>query len=215
MTLLEKPMVELPVPRERYDLIPALTAGKVWGLAGAPGSGLTRMAMTLLAAQAPPGQIAVLETRGWFCPLVAWESGVPADRIVVVRAPDAVSWARVAAALVEGVPALYAEVPDRINEAALRKISALARRSGTRVLLRSFGDRIPAGVTQLQMTMSQMSWEGTDVGHGRLMRRRFVVEMTGKAVGGALRRIEMEDDGANAVRVVPGLAAAAIGRVAG
>ena len=195
--------------------IPDFLAGKVWGLSGAPGAGLTRLSMTLLASQVPTGQIAVLETRGWFCPLVAWESGVEAERLVIVRAPDTVSWARVAATLVEGIPALYAEVPDRINDAALRKLSALARRSGTRVLLRSFGEAIPTGVAQLQMTIRDLSWEGTDAGHGKLMRRRFMVEMTGKAVGGALRRIEMEDDGANTVRVVPGLAAASVGRIAG
>ena len=171
--------------------------------------------MTVLAEHAHRGQIAVLETRGWFSPLVAWESGIPAQSLVVIRAADPVRWSRAAATLVEGVHALYAEVPDRINDTALRKLGALVRRRGTRVLLRSYAKALPAGIAQLRIEAGETTWEGADGGHGALERRRFDIVLSGKAVGGALRRIELEDDGADTVRVVPGLAAAEVGRAVG
>lgn len=193
----------------------ALEAGRVFGLVGPPGTGLTRLALTMLAEPAARGMVAVLDVRGWFSPRAAWEAGIESDRIVVIRPRDAAEWARVAAALVEGMQAVYAEVPERTRDSVLRKLAALARTRRTPVVLRPLGGGLPAGITHLRIETDDVVWEGTDAGHGRLTRRRLSMSATGRAVGGMTMRIEVEDDGADAVRVVPGLAAAEVGRAAG
>ncbi len=193
----------------------ALEAGRVLSLVGPPGTGLTRLALTMLAEPAKRGMVAALDVRGWFSPQAAWEAGIGFDRIVVVRPRDAAEWARVTATLVEGMQAVYAEVPERTKDAVLRKLAALARNRRTPVVLRPLAGGLPAGVAHLRIETDGVSWEGTDAGHGRLVRRRLNVMATGRAVGGIPTRIEVEDDGADAVRVVPGLATAEAGRAAG
>ncbi|MDH3606912.1 MAG: hypothetical protein OER12_07940, partial [Acidimicrobiia bacterium] len=48
-----------------------LEAGKVIGLVGAPGSGLTRLGFGLLRDQ--PGWVACIDVRGWLNPTVLWD----------------------------------------------------------------------------------------------------------------------------------------------
>ncbi len=189
------------------DLL-ALQPGRVLGLVGLPGSGLTRLGLALLEAPARRGPVAFLDARGWLCPLVAVEAGLAPERLVVVRCPDRVRWGQVAAALCEGVPALYAEVPVGVKEALLRRIATLARTRRAAVLLRPLGGDLPAGLAHLRLEAREVSWEGPDAGHGRLLRRRLVVEASGQAVGGMRRMYEVEDDGAHPLRVVPRLAPA-------
>ena len=95
-----------------------------------------------------------------------------------------------------------------VKETMLRPIGALARSRGAAVLLRPLGGDLPAGLAHLRLEAQQVSWEGADAGHGRLRRRRLVVEASGKATGGMRRLYEVEDDGAHSLRVVPGLAPA-------
>ena len=85
-------------PAFRPDAL-ELQPGRVLGLEGAPGSGLTRLGLSLLAAPARSGPVAFLDARGWLCPAAAWESGVPANRLIVIRCDDGVRWAQVTAAL--------------------------------------------------------------------------------------------------------------------
>ena len=197
------------------DPVLLLEPGRVWGLVGPPGSGLTRLAAGLLAGPARLGTVAVLDVRGWFSPEAAWEAGIPADRLVVVRCADPVRWAQAAAALVDGVRALYAEVPERMKEPLLRKLGALARSRQTPLLLRPVGGTLPAGLAHLQLDAVAVAWSGPDAGHGRLEHRRLTLQAAGKGVGGTVQIIEVEDDGADFVRVVPGLVPATAGRAAG
>jgi hypothetical protein len=193
----------------------ALEPGRICGLVGPPGSGLTRVGLALLAGPARFGPVAVLDARGWFSPAAAWEAGVPAARLIIVRCADPVLWAQTAAALVEGMQALYAEVPPRVKDPLLRKLGALARSRQTPVVLRPLQGDLPAGVSHLRLETERVEWEGPDAGHGRLARRRLVLRASGKAAGGMVRVIEVEDDGSDALRVVPGLAVAATGGAAG
>lgn len=188
--------------------------GQVAALIGEPGSGLTRVGLSLIAAHAQTGPVACLDVRGWLSPLAAWEIGIAPDRLLVARCADVTRWGRVAATLLGGVGALYAEVPGGVNDAALRKLGALARRSGTPLVLRPLRGVIPSGIAGLRLETAGVSWDGPDAGHGRLVSRRLQLTATGKIVHGMTRSLEVEDDGANTVRVVPGLAAAEAGRPA-
>ena len=65
------------------------------GLIGGPGTGLTSLALALLATGT--GMAAVVDVRGWLCPLAAWESGIAPERLVVVRCPERREWPQVTA----------------------------------------------------------------------------------------------------------------------
>ena len=192
-----------------------LQPGRVVGLIGSPGFGLTRLGLKMLADPAVSGQVAYLDVRGWLCPSAAWEVGIPPERLVVVRCEDPVRWGRVASTLLEGVRALYAEVARGVKEAQLRKLGALARNRGTPLILRPLRGDLPSGSTHLRLAAKEIVWEGTDGGHGRLGARRIVLEASGKAVRGMTRVVEVEDHGANALHLVPGLAVAPAGRAVG
>lgn len=196
------------------DLL-ALQPGRVTGLIGHPGFGLTRLGLTMLASREQYGMVAYLDVRGWLSPPAAWEAGVSPERLVVVRCDDPVSWARVASHLLEGVVAVYAEVPAHIKPAHLHKLVALARSRKTPLVLRPLQGDLPGGMAHLRLEARQVIWEGVDRGHGRLTHRRLVFEASGKAMQGMTRLIEVEDDGTNAMRLVSGLAAAPPGRAAG
>ena len=208
------------------DLVPAidhhssqglltLHPGRVVGLLGSPGFGLTRLGLTMLAGPTMTGPVAYLDVRGWFCPPAAWEAGISPERLVIVRCDDPVSWGRVASTLIEGVPAIFAEVPKGMKEAQLRKLGALARRKNAALILRPLHNSLPSGMTYLRLTAQEVAWRGTNAGHGRLASRRLLFEASGKAVHGMSRFVEVEDHGANALHVVSGLAVAPAGRAVG
>lgn len=192
-----------------------LQPGRVTGLIGHPGFGLTRLGLVMLASRERLGPVAYLDVRGWLSPPAAWESGICPERLVVVRCDDPVRWGRVAAHLLEGVGAVYAEVPVRTKPAQLHKLVALARNRKTPLVLRPVQGDLPNGIAHLRLEARQVLWEGTGQGHGRLAHRKLILEASGKAMRGMTRLIEVEDDGTNALRLVSGLAIAPSGRAAG
>lgn len=193
----------------------ALEPGRVIGLYGPPGSGLTRVGLSLLAQPSRQGPVAFLDTKGWLCPLAAWESGVTREHFVVVRCSDQGVWPKVMAALLEGVRAVYAEIPAGVGDAVLRRLGALARTRKRAVMFRPLADKLPPGLAHLALMASGVAWEGADAGHGRIVSRRLVLEASGKGVGGIPTLIELEDDGADALRMVSRLGAASVKRAAG
>ena len=205
-----KPASDLGAP----DLL-TLQPGRVTGLIGHPGFGLTRLGLVMLASREKLGPVAYLDVRGWLSPPAAWESGISPERLVIVRCSDPVRWARVASHLLEGVGAVYAEVPVRTKPAQLHKLVALARNRKTPLVLRPVQGDLPSGLAHLRLEARRVHWEGTGQGHGRLTNRKMTFEASGKAMRGMTRLIEMEDDGANALRLVSGLAVAPAGRATG
>ena len=199
--------------RAAVDL--AVVSGRVLGLIGPAGSGLTSIGISLVAAATTTEPIAVLDERGWFCPSVAWEVGIAPKRLVVVRCSDRELWPKVAATLVEGFVAVYAEVPRHIPDQALRRLGALARSRRSGVVLRSMDGDLPAGFLHLRVEGLTVRWDGADNGHGRLERRAVSIKASGRGARGAERYLEVIDDGANAVRLVSGLATAPSGRAVG
>lgn len=196
------------------DLL-TLTPGKVVGLEGPPGCGLTRLGLAMLADVARRGPVAYVDVRGWLCPPAAWELGIAPERIVVIRCDDAVTWGRVVGGLLDGMHAVYAEVPRTVKEQHLRRLAATSRTRRTPLVLRPVRGELPTGVAHLRLSAREVVWEGTDEGFGRLRHRRLVVEASGKAMKGLVRIIEVEDHGTHAVRLVSGLGATPIGSATG
>ena len=77
----------------RHQLRLGLEAGKVVGLVGSPGFGLTRLGLGLLRGQ--PGWVACVDVRGWLSPAALWEVGVSPERVVIVRCSDPRRWSQV------------------------------------------------------------------------------------------------------------------------
>ena len=202
-----------PSPDPVAPFLIAAEPGRVLGLIGGPGTGLTRLALSLLAGH--PGMVAVVDVRGWLCPVAAWEVGIAPDRLVVVRCPDRRDWPKVTASLVEGFPVVYAEVPAHPADADLRRLGALARARNAALILRPVSGDLPAGLLHLRLEAEAVRWEGVDRGHGALLRRRLVLRASGKGARGIEQVVEVEDDGSHALRVVPRLAAAPAGLAAG
>jgi len=189
--------------------------GRVVGLVGPPGFGLTRLGLFMLAEASIRGEVAAVDVRGWLAPAAAWEAGVAADRFVVVRCSDRGLWPKVTAALMEGLGAVYAEVPPGVDEAVLRRLGALARSRRAALLLRPLRGGLPSGLAHLHLHAEAVAWTGVERGYGRLGQRRITLRAGGRAARGIDRVIEVEDDGTHALRVVSGLAAAPAGRAAG
>jgi hypothetical protein len=179
-----------------------LGPGRITELLGVPGSGLTRLGLMLLGPPSQTSSVVVLDTRGWISPEAAWETGVAAENLVIVRCDEATVWSKVAAALLEGVRAIYAEVPAGVKDQDLRRLAALARARKVAVAMRPMGQGLPSGVAHLRLRALGVTWEGADRGHGRLGRRRLVLEASGKGASGVTRRFEVEDEGSDVVRVV-------------
>ncbi|HSM45800.1 MAG TPA: hypothetical protein VK969_12355 [Acidimicrobiia bacterium] len=179
-----------------------LRAGRITELVGAPGTGLTRLGLRMIASHSRIAPVVALDVRGWISPEAAWETGVLAERLVMVRCGDPILWPKVTSALLEGVRAMYVEVPARVGERDLRRLAAVARARRVAVAMRPLGAGLPGGVAYLRLRALGVTWEGADRGHGRLTRRRLVMEATGKGAAGMSRRFEVEDEGTNTVRVV-------------
>ncbi|MDH3517395.1 MAG: hypothetical protein OEM66_00550 [Acidimicrobiia bacterium] len=204
--------IERFVPGE--DLL-TLQPGRIVELEGPPGFGLTRLGYRMLADPSRQAHVVALDVRGWMSPLAAWEAGVDHDRLVVVRCGDPRLWAQVAAALCEGVRAVFAEVPAGVKDADIRKLAALARARSVRMALRPLKGGLATGVSYLRLRSVEIAWRGPEAGHGRLAGRRLVLEASGKGMAGMTRLIEVEEEGEDAVRVVPGLVVGEAGRAAG
>ena len=192
----------LPVQHPREEGFLHLQPGRIIELIGVPGTGLTRLGLKLLAEPSRVAPVVALDTRGWISPEAAWETGVLAERLVIVRCDNPILWPQVTAALLEGVRAVYAEVPARIKDHDLRRLTALARARKVAVVMRSMGNGLPTGVAHLRLHALGVTWEGADRGHGKLKKRRLVLEASGKGAAGITRRFEVEDEGTDVVRVV-------------
>jgi len=189
----------------------AAEPGRVLGLVGPPGSGLTRLALGLLAGFSRTGMVAVVDVRGWLCPVAAWEVGIAPDRLVVVRCPERAAWLRVSAALIEGFPAVYAEVPSGVSDADLRRLGALSRARRSALVLRPLGGDLPGGVLHLRVEADAVVWSGVDRGHGALVQRRLTLRVSGKGAQGIPRTIEIVDEGFPASPPALDLAVHAVG----
>ncbi len=201
--------------QERAGDLLNVQPGRPVELSGPPGYGLTRLGFRMLTAESHIAPVVGIDVRGWMSPKAAWETGVVQERLVLVRCPDPDVWPRVTAALIEGVRAVYAEVPAEVRDADLRRLTALTRARQMRLVLRPLSERLPSGVAHLRLRAMGVAWDGPDRGHGRLQTRKLVLEASGRGASGMVQRIEVEDAGEDALRVVSGLVAGPSRRAVG
>lgn len=175
--------IERQTERPTGNSLPLLlTPGKIVGLEGPAGWGLTRLGLSLLAAPSQVGTVVAVDVRGWLSPMAAWEEGVLAHRLVLVRCSQRRVWSQVTAALLEGVAAVYAEVPSGIGEGELRRLAALARARRAGLALRPLRGPLPAGIIHSRVRALGVEWQGPEKGHGRLLSRLLTIELAGKSI---------------------------------
>lgn len=192
----------------------SLAPGRPVALHGPPGSGLTRIGLSLLAETARQAPVVAVDVRGWVSPAAAWEVGIPPGRFVVVRA-DLATWSSVVGSLMDGIRAAYVEVPEGIPDGVVRRIVATARAKRVGLVLRPLRGRVPAGLAHLLLEAEGVVWADAPRGHGHLAGRTIRLRASGKGVSGIERIVEVEDDGTDALRMVARMAATQARRSAG
>lgn len=98
--------------------------------------------------------------------------GVSLDRTVLVPDPGE-HWIAVTSALVDVLPIVVLQAPDRIASGDAERMSARLRRSGSTLVALGAWPRCEA---RLSVTDSQ--WQGPGSGNGHLVARRVAVEAT-------------------------------------
>lgn len=201
--------------RTTDDRLLALQPGRVVALHGDPGSGLTRVGLALLADVARQAPVVAVDVRGWISPLGAWEVGIPPERFVLVRDVDAARWPQVLGTLLDGMKAVYAELPPGLPDAVVRRVAAGARARRVGLVLRPLRGTVPTGVAHLTLESVDVDWAGVGSGVGHLADRRLGLRAAGKAVAGTERHLRLDDDGSHPLHLVGRVAPAPPRRAAG
>ncbi|MFG2000741.1 hypothetical protein ACGFNU_16515 [Spirillospora sp. NPDC048911] len=176
----------VPVLPALRPVVPGLRPGSIVGVAGA---GAASLGLALVAGVSRHGGES--GTGGWCAVVGMPEFGVAAavgmgaapERLLLVDEPDG-RWPDVVAALIEAVDLVLVRPPERPGTAAVRRLTALARKHGC--VLTVTGHDWPG--TAVRLRIDQAEWIGLGDGHGRLRGRRARIVAEGRGAPGAGRR---------------------------
>ncbi|MEU8802213.1 hypothetical protein [Spirillospora sp. NPDC048819] len=112
--------------------------------------------------------------------------GAAPERLLLVDEPGD-RWPDVVAALCEAVDLVLLCPPERPGAAAVRRLSALARKHGCVLTLTGAFARNWPG-TRLRLRLDDVAWDGLADGHGRLTGRRVQIVAEGRDAPGPGRR---------------------------
>ena len=176
----------LPVPGPLGEILPGggLQRGSVVRVEGAPGSGVTSLLVSLLAAATAAGEwAAVVDGEGTLGGLAAAEAGVVLGRLAVVRAVPAALYGRVVATLLDGVAVVGATIPRGFRLSDARRLEARARERAA--VLVAAGPW--PGEAALRLRAEHSSWSGLGGGEGLLGSRVLRVAVSGRGAAGRER----------------------------
>lgn len=197
------PFGPMPLDRASFETVPVLPAlrpvlpgglrpGSVVGL---DGLGAASLGLALVAGVSLHGGE---EGAGGWCGVVglpdfgvaaAAGMGAAPERLLLVDDPGE-RWPDVVAALCEAVDLILLAPPERPGSAAVRRLSALARKHGSVLALTgAFASEWPG--TRLRLRLEDAAWEGLADGHGRLTGRRVQVVAEGRDAPGRSRRARL------------------------
>jgi hypothetical protein len=168
----------LPVADPLQPLLPegGLARGRTVACRGAAATSLT---LALAAAATEAGAWLAVVDVPWLGVEAAAELGVPLERLVRVEAADALSWADLVAAVLDGFELVVTRVPRRVNAGVLRRVqSRIQAREG---VLLAVGDPGPLGA-DVVIEASTPVWEGVEDGAGHLRGRRVTVVASGRRI---------------------------------
>ncbi|MFI0407346.1 hypothetical protein [Actinomadura sp. 3N508] len=185
-------------PRDSVPVLPALRPVLPGGglrpgsIVGLDGPGAASLGLALVAgvsrhggADGTGGWCAVVGVPG-FGVVAAAGMGTAPERLLLVDDPGD-RWPDVVAALAEAVDLILLCPPERPGPAAVRRLSALARKHGCVLTLTGAFAREWPG-TRLRLRLDDVAWEGLAGGHGRLTGRRAEIVAEGRDAPGPGRR---------------------------
>ncbi|WP_207782817.1 hypothetical protein [Phytoactinopolyspora limicola] len=166
----------LPVLPAFHGLLSGLPRGQVVSL-DAPGA----LALALLAGASQEGSWSAVVGLPELGAVAAADLGCDLDRVLLVDRP-ADRWADVTAALLEAVDIVLLQPPARPQAGIVRRLTALARRSGCALITTGGWDG-----ASVRLRVESSSWLGVQQGHGHLHSRRVKVVAEGRRTGGRPR----------------------------
>jgi len=185
------PHATVPVLPALRTVVPGggLRPGSVVGLDG-PGAASLGVALAAGVSRhggedGAGGWCAVVGLPGFGVAAAAGMGAAP-ERLLLVDEPGD-RWPDVVAALAEAVELVLLCPPERPGAAAVRRLTALARKHGCVLTLTGVFARDWPG-TRLRLRVEDPVWEGLAEGHGRLTGRRVQVVAEGRDAPGSGRR---------------------------
>ncbi|MGP4028288.1 hypothetical protein [Actinomadura sp. 3N407] len=184
-------------PRGTVPVLPALRPVVPGGLrpgsvVGLDGLGAASLGSALVAGvslhggeDGTGGWCGVVGLPGFGVAAAAGMGAVP-ERLLLVDDPGD-RWPDVVAALCEAVDLVLLCPPERPGAAAVRRLSALARKHGCVLTLTGAFARDWPG-TRLRLRLDDVAWDGLADGHGRLTGRRVQIVAGGRDAPGPGRR---------------------------
>ena len=179
--------------REPVPVLPALRPALPGGglrpgsLVGLDGPGAGSLGAALVAgASAAGGWCGVVGVPD-FGVVAAADMGAAPERLLLVDEPGD-RWPDVVAALAEAVELVLLRSPEAPSAAVVRRLSALARKHGSVLVLTGEFARAWPG-TRLRLHMDEAAWEGLGDGHGVLCGRRARVTAEGRDAPGRGRQV--------------------------
>ena len=172
----------LPVPAPLDELFPygGPTLGSVLTVEGS-----TSLVFSLAAAASKKGQWAAAVGMPQLGLAAAAEAGIDLDRFVLVPDPKD-QWARVVAALVDGVDLVVVAPPRNARQAEARQVAARVREKR--------GVLVVAGTwpvqPELTIRLAASEWTGLGDGYGRLAGRRTRWVSSGRGAASRPRTVE-------------------------
>jgi hypothetical protein len=178
----------LPVLPALESLLPggALRRGTTVAVQGVAGA--TSLALALAAEASATGSWVAAVGLPSLGLVAAAEMGMALERLVLVAAPDAATWATVVAALVDGFDVLLVRSTGRMNANDSRRLIARARERGA-VLVQVGGGWAEGADVRLDVASAE--WQGLGEGHGHLRARRVTVQSGGRRDASRPRRVDL------------------------
>jgi hypothetical protein len=180
---------------QRLAVLPALTRllpgdglqrGTVVAVSGAPGSGVTTLALALIAAATEAGAWAAAVALPDLGAVAAADIGIDLEHLLLIAHPG-LRWAEVTAACLEGVDVVLLRPPVAVGDGVARRLASRARER--RTVLVTVGGRKPWPGADIRLEVEHATWTGITRGHGHLERRRAQVVVSGRRE--AARRVAM------------------------
>jgi hypothetical protein len=181
-------VIEVPEVLARVLPDRGLRRGTTLSVGTASVSGATALALALLSGASRSGSWCAAVGVPELGLVAASEVGIRLDHLALVPDPGA-HWARVTAALLDGVELLLIRPPTNLRAGDARRLIARARER--RAVLVVLGhDRWPERA-DIRLTVVAASWQGLGEGHGFLRSREVEVAVTGRRGAARERRCRL------------------------
>lgn len=189
---LRREVLAVPAPLDELFPYGGPTLGGVLTVEGA-----TSLVLSLAAAASAKGQWAAAVGMPQLGLAAAAEAGVDLERFVLVPDPKD-QWARVVAALVDGVDLVVVTPPRNARQAEARQVAARVREKRG-ILVVAGGWPVQP---ELTIRLDSSEWTGLGDGYGRLTGRRTRYSASGRGAAARPRSVALEKSAAEKTATV-------------